>query len=353
MEGKLEREVSLKDIILKVSEWFSYLFSNRALVLACFSVGSIGGGLYAYWEEPTYVAEVSYVLESDTKSTSQYASLAALAGINVTSGGSSLFQGENIKDLMKSRLMIEQTLFTPIGEKTDENLLSLYLKFTGIEDTWAETENILDRSYFSKEKIGKDSLQDAVVARIAKDISQNNLSLDKKESKSSLSTVAVESENELFSKLFAEKLVANVSKFYVETKTNKSKATLALLEHQADSVRRELNNAIGGVASYNQSVPNANPVLQTIKVPSQRRQIDVQSNTAIFNELVKNIEVTRMTLRNETPLFQIVDTPVLPLEMKKLGILTGAILGGLLSMVLIVFVLLVKRLCSEVMAETL
>ncbi len=52
--------------------------------------------------------------------------------------------------------------------------------------------------------------------------------------------------------------------------------------------------------------------------------------TAIHTELVKNLEVARISLRLEAPLIQIIDVPIFPLEKKKVSRLKGLLLGGFL-----------------------
>jgi hypothetical protein len=66
------------------------------------------------------------------------------------------------------------------------------------------------------------------------------------------------SENELFSKHFAEILAKEVSEFYVETKTKKSANNIRILEHQTDSIRRSLNSSMIGAASSADANPNPN-----------------------------------------------------------------------------------------------
>jgi hypothetical protein len=46
--------------------------------------------------------------------------------------------------------------------------------------------------------------------------------------------------NELFSKYFTEALVKEVSDFYIDTKSKKSRENMLILERQTDSIRREL-----------------------------------------------------------------------------------------------------------------
>jgi hypothetical protein len=141
-----------------------------------------------------------------------------------------------------------------------------------------------------------------------------------------------------------------VSDFYVNTKTKKSVQNVAILQRQTDSVRRELNAAITGVASSVDVNPNANPALQILRAPSQKRQVDVQANQAILTQLVANLEISKVSLRKETPLIQVIDRPILPLEKEKLGKLRGMIIGGIIGGFLAIFIIIVKKMFKEVIA---
>ena len=129
----------------------------------------------------------------------------------------------------------------------------------------------------------------------------------------------VETKDELFAKAFCEKLITNAAEFYIRTRTKKSQDNLNVLTKQVDSVRKELNTAIGGVAAATDANPNPNKAFQSLAVASKTRTVDVQANTAILTELVKNQELARMTLRNDKPLIQVLDRPILPLEKNKTG----------------------------------
>jgi hypothetical protein len=141
-----------------------------------------------------------------------------------------------------------------------------------------------------------------------------------------------------------------VSDFYVQTKTERAAKNVAILQHQTDSVRRMLNAAISGVAISADVNPNPNPSLQTLHVPSLRRQVDVQANTAILTELVKNLEIAKMTLLQETPLIQVIDKPILPLEKDRVGKLKGVILGGIIGGFLTIFALFFDKVCKSIMS---
>jgi hypothetical protein len=150
--------------------------------------------------------------------------------------------------------------------------------------------------------------------------------------------------DELFAKYFCEALAKQVSQFYVSTKSQKARMNMAILEKQTDSIRGELNSAIMGVAVANDNTFSLNPALNIRRTPSVRRQVDVQANTAILTELVKQTEVAKVTLRKETPLIQVIDKPILPLPKERFGKAKGIFLGGFLGGFLIILAVILKRI---------
>lgn len=104
----------------------------------------------------------------------------------------------------------------------------------------------------------KDHKYHSLISSFHSSLIDNNLVIDKQVKKSSIISIRVMSENELFSKHFAEILAKEVSEFYVETKTKKSANNIRILEHQTDSIRRSLNSSMIGAASSADANPNPN-----------------------------------------------------------------------------------------------
>jgi uncharacterized protein involved in exopolysaccharide biosynthesis len=79
-------------------------------------------------------------------------------------------------------------------------------------------------------------------------------------------------------------------------------------------------------------------------VPYQKKQIDVQANAAIYAEIVKNLEISKISLRQETPLIQLIDEPILPLEFDKAGKIMSALIGLVSGVFLGLFWIIISRL---------
>jgi hypothetical protein len=151
----------------------------------------------------------------------------------------------------------------------------------------------------------------------------------------------IKDEDELFCKLFIEQLVTSGVQYYVDYRSKKTRENVEILQHQTDSVRSTLT---GNIVSVAQSTDlNVNPIRQIVRTGVQRKQVDVQTNSALYAELVKNLELSKITLRKETPLVVIIDTPVLPLEKDKPSKKITGILFAIAGASLCIAFLIIRR----------
>jgi uncharacterized protein involved in exopolysaccharide biosynthesis len=121
-----------------------------------------------------------------------------------------------------------------------------------------------------------------------------------------------------------------------------------ILQKQVDSVRAVLNSKITGVAKEADNVYNLNPTLNVKSANSKKIQVDVTANTEVLKQLIVQLELSKISLRKETPLIQLIDKPMLPLEKEKLGkiksLILGCILGGFLCFLYLIFGQLFKKI---------
>ncbi len=341
-------EISIKELIMKIKEWWSFLL-KKWIIISCAGVfGAIIGVAYSFLKKPIYKAELSFALEDEKLSGGGLGAAMGLAsqfGLDLGGGGGGAFSGDNLLELMKSRSVVENTLLTTINVNgKNQTLAELYISFKKLRKNWEDKPEFKSVIYPPNSDRSKYTLQqDSILGVFYKSLIERDLEVDKVDKKLSIISVKVTSESELFAKAFTEVLVKNVSDFYINTKIKKSVQNVNILQSQTDSVRRELNAAISGVAASTDNNPNPNPLLQILRVPSQRRSIDVTANSAILNELVKNLELAKISLRKETPLIQIIDKPILPLEKDKVGKIKALVIGGILGAFLMVLYLVLIR----------
>lgn len=348
-----EDEISLKELLQKLQSTYYYLLSQWKTIVMVGCVGALLGLAYSFYKKPVYKAVFSFVLQDEKSSGIGGAlSLASQFGLDLGGvGGGGAFAGDNLLELMRSRSMVEQALLSPVTIKgKTQSLIDYYIQFNKLHKKWSEKPELAQLKFPLNANPDKFTrAQDSIISIFHKNLIKKSLTVTRLDKKLSVIKVEVKSTNEKFAKSFAEALVTQVSKFYIDTRIQKSAKNVAILQHQTDSVRQRLNAAIGGVAQANDANPNLNAVMQVLRVPSQQRQVDVQANTAILTELIKNLELSKLALRRETPLIQVIDKPVLPLEVDKVGKLKGLVLGGVLAVFLITIYLLAKKLIGNIL----
>jgi len=343
-------EISLKELISNTMDWFFYFLSYWKIIMLAGIFGGILGLAYSMSKKPIYKATLSFALEDEKSGGLGGAlGLATSFGIDLGGGGGSVFTGSNLTELFKSRSMVEKTLLSPViinGKII--SLAEMYIQNNEWRQKWKNNDKISNLEFLpnaNRELYTRQ--QDSIMGVLYQNLSKD-LSVAQRDKKISIINIDVSSSNELFSKYFCEALAKEVSDFYVDTKSKKARMNMAILQRQTDSIRRELNGAITGVAVANDNTFNLNPALNVRKAPSVRRQVDVQANTAILTELVKQSELAKVTLRRETPLIQVIDRPILPLEKERLGKLKGIVFGGFLMSFLTVLVLIIKKVFKNI-----
>ncbi|MDB5005923.1 MAG: lipopolysaccharide biosynthesis protein [Mucilaginibacter sp.] len=347
--------LTAKDLFKKVQQYRRHLVSRWKFILLFSIIGIVAGVAYASLKKNNYLAICSFVVDDNDKSSlGQFSGLASMVGLDIGSGSSSsngIFQGDNLIELYKSRLMIKKTLLSKgTFNAKNELLINRYIDFNDLKNKWHNIAGISNID-FNRYDPNFTRLQDSVIKEITKEIQLKNLTVYKKDKKLNIINVSYSSKDENFARQFTNSIVTNVNQFYIKTKTAKSYNNVILLQQQADSVRNLLNLSIRGSASAVDQNPNSNPALQVLKVPSLKKQVDVAANQAIYVEIMKNLELARLSLKKETPLIQVIDEPTLPLDSDKISITKGAIAGCMIAVLLSLLILTYNLIKIKLTAE--
>ena len=348
-------EISLKELVFKIREWYQFLLTKWKFIILVSAIGGAIGLTYAFFQKPIYNADLTFAMEDENSGSSGLSGALGLAssfGIDLGGGAGGAFSGGNLLSLMKSRKIVEKTLLSPVQYKGKIiSFADYYIEFNELREGWEKSPSLKnihfpitsDRSNFTLQ-------QDSILKNIFSTVVAKNLSVGQIDKKISIFKVAVNSIEEGFSKEFCETLAKVTSDYYVEIKSKKSRMNVEILQKQVDSIRTELNSAIIGVAVAYDNVYNLNPAFNVKKTPTTSRQVDVQANTAMLTSLVTNLEISKMALRKETPLIQIIDRPILPLDKEKLNkkksLLLGGFLAGFLTVLYLVFTSLYKKMIA-------
>ncbi len=337
--------ISIKGLFLRIADWIMYLWNHWKLIL----IGTtVIAGLYITYHlvrSAKYTAGTTFVLEVGGAEGGQISSLASAVGLSIGgfSSESELFSGENILELYRSYRMLKKTFLTKRefeGETT--RLITRYAEQQRLLKKWQRKKGLQDFTFevpVAEMRVAHDSL----LMEVVEDFREKNMIAEKVSRRLSILRVSVTSKDQLFAKAFNEEIVLNVNEFYKETKTKKTFSNLKVLQFQADSVRKALDDALLKFGQVTEGIPNPNPVLATNLVNYQKLKIDIETTTAVYEEVLRQLEVAKITHLENIPLIQIVDYPILPLPDDKPSTLKMVVLAFFLGGFLVVAFLIGKR----------
>lgn len=353
--------IYLFEIINLIKINFNYLLKKWLIIVLISGFGASIGLIIAYKSKPKYASSLSFVIEGE--SLGGLSSIASSFGLSGLGGGKGegVFNSDNILDLLISRKLVQKTLLKPTPLNKNKSFADLYIEFK----EWKEDLEKANEKKAKKLKIKKISKiefkpnskvltleQNEILNTIYGTLlTEEELKIEVKNPENSIIYIDINTTDHEFSRYFSIALIDVVSEFYIESKTRKAKLNYQIIKKQTDSVRVELNNSISGVAAARDNTFLLNPAFNVKRVTSTQKEVNVQANTIILGELVKNLELSRINLLNKTPILEIIDTPISPLEKEGFGKVKGILIGGFLSGFLIVGFLLVLKFWKSIMTE--
>ncbi len=302
-----KKTIVLGDVIESVKRFFSYLRSQFVLIALCGLVGLVLPLIYRAFQKPAYAASTTFILEEKSATGGGLAGIASQVGLDLGSlgSGSSLFTGDNILDIIKSRVIIEKVLLTPISGNSGKTLADLYLEFSGMG------EKLPAPVSFASPSVAHKVYQDSVLYVMYDQIAKKNVSVDRLNKKGSIFKIITVSQNQVFSKNFAERLLKETTTYYVNVKTSTAASNVKRLQARGDSLLRVLNTKSYNAASFQILDPNV--AFKSMSVPAEVSSRDKSIVFSIYAEVTKNLEMSRIALVSQTPVIQLLDVPKYPL----------------------------------------
>jgi hypothetical protein len=341
-----EPEFSFRQTI--ASQWKNILYLwNKKFKLIVF--GIIGGSLgiiYAWLKPITYTARLTFVVEeSKGGGGSLLSGLAGQFGFDLggLSGTGGVLAGDNVQQLLRSQKMIKNTLLTHFGNSTTISIADEYARTSKLSESWGKKYNDGKAVRFPLDSAAYTRLQDSLLQVITQRISEKELGVGKPDKKLSFFEATVTMHNEALAQVFTTRLIDQATRFYIDTKTKRQRNNVNRLQARADSIGLILNQRTYSASQANNIMLDVNPAYPTANVGVELKQRDKLVLQTIYAEIVKNLEISRTMLIQETPTFQVVDEPELPLKKNRTGYLISIIYGGLIAGIAGAMYLLLSR----------
>ena len=334
------KEIEIRDIIITLKEIKQELISRSFKIGLFVFLFSLTAVLINFFQDSRYKAELSFVVEDKQKSTplSSVSGLASQFGFDFFSSSNTTFSQANIMELLKSRGVISKTLLRSNNKKLFiQNYISMY----NLDSDWKNNKDLEGITF--KNQI--DIKHDSIITMIWEKIIEDDISVEIKNDETDIIYLSFKSKEEKFAKLFSENLIDEMSSMYIEYQTKQSTNTIDFLQNRADSVFNELEKAeeeFARVKDINQRIIKASGRLKELQL---MRSVEVLST--MYLELVKNIEISKLTLLNQTPIIQVIDRPTLPLEDTKLSTFLVFFISFVLSFLISVFYFVFRKMIVD------
>jgi len=339
METKSD-EFKLVEIIFSLKKVIRRLRAKWLLILLISIVVGISAMAYALLTPVKYSATINFILEEGKSQGSGLAAIAGQIGLDIpgSSSGGELLVGDNIIGLLKSRKFSKETLLTPFNR--EYSLADRYAEIYDLREKWKKEKKI-GRDIFFPVNAERTRLQDSLLQIIQNRI-LNQLTVSRSDKKMTFFSVSISLQDELLTKLFIERLVHRTVEFYIGTKTTRQRMNVERLEKRADSIGNVLNGKTYYAARQRSSILDVNPAYQTALVAAEVSDRNKTAIGIIYAEIMKNLEVHKASLTQETPVIQVIDGAELPLKVVKsrpvlfslIGIFAGVLLASFLIVLL-------------------
>ena len=334
-------DITLKELLRIFSEYKSEIWSRKKLIFIAVLISCVFALLLSKVIDSKYQADITFVVQSpaaESSSLSNIGNIASSFGFNIGSPEGTFSQA-NVMELFKSRRIIESTLLKSADINDKKNILLI--------DYYTNVKNLRNSSEWIDEKIDnldfkiRTNKRDSIISLFWNNIVENNLEVSFNSTDASIITLSFIFQDQYFAKVFVENIIDEMSKFYVGYNTSQSRNTLEFIQNRADSVYLELKFAeeeYAKVQDINQRIVKASGRLKELQLMRT-----VQVLNTMYIELVKNLELSKLTLLKETPIIEVMDGPVFPLEDKKIKPLKLIVLFVFLAIFLaIIYIILIK-----------
>lgn len=290
--GKIITIDYLADIIMS---WYDQILINKYKFLLFFVIGGAVGFSYAHFlKKVQYFSRLTFVIDRPSVRTEEE-HLLHYSGVNTTGNPSSkLLNGDNLRMILQSDVIIKEALLSPVIALKGSNLLSVL---------WKE-------SLISLSETSKDSLTQETIKKLKK----SHLLVSKLEEMGSIYFIEMYHDNQFFCYYFPEKLLESLLKFYETEKSEELERYIITLRRQWVNIKDEIKRA--------QRVWYAKK--------NRSRNLVFFEDQFLLEKLEKNIEEAELKLKmnqeildvavyqqsRKSSFIHLIDKPVFPLECK-------------------------------------
>lgn len=339
--------ISFEQVWIHILKFMKFLRVNILVLVAAGMIGGVLGVAITFYKKPIYYAHLSFLLNDNETPQLNLSALSGLAAISGLGGGSNINE-DKLLFLAKSRFLMVNTLLSSVqlnGKNTVLaegfiDLFNLQRKFE--KDTLLTSFSRFKHTHVDSLTIQESKIVDMIIWEIEE---RQMLSIEGRKKAGIVAqsmgvvTVDFNSTDEPLARLFVDKLYANLSVYYVNKIVQRQQRNYNIIKGRADSLKLVMSNKETYGAEFIDNNLNVSKMVGRVKIERTRRDIEVLN--LMYGEVLKNLEIAKFNLENQTPMLQLIDSPSYPLKQKRLSAfkfgLAGAFLAGILALLFLTF----------------
>jgi hypothetical protein len=332
-------EITLKELIEKVMEFWRELWSKKWWIIALTIPFVVYFGYKAKTTDIKYQASLTYLLNDGGGGGGGISSILGSFGI----GKSGKVNMDRIVELSRSRNIMQKMLFTKVALDTldgkNDFIANHLIELYHLDEQWAKSNpqfegfrfvsNNIDSFELNALKAFKNVYLKVVGGKGMEDPIFNN-GFNEDTGILSMSATTVDDELSIY---ICNIVYEELKNYYVMSSTKGSQNTFNFVQAKTDSIINILKSKQYQLAKFNDSHRGLTD--PNMLVERKILETEISKLTLMYGEATKNFEMADFSLEAGMPDINILDAPIPPLDpigkSLLMALLTGGLLGGLLS----------------------
>ncbi|RFS17245.1 Wzz/FepE/Etk N-terminal domain-containing protein [Emticicia sp. C21] len=316
---------------------FKLFWKEKTIIIIITSIVLLLGTFYAFTVQEQFESEGRILPELQAKATKfgNLAGLADLAGVDLANlDATEAIRPDLYPDVLRSTPFFLALFNEKIITKDNQSVLfekfyhELIEKGDEIEKKYMEKPPVKENGFLLMNQITENRIKD-LKKRIRSDIDK----------KSGIITISVKMPDPVVAANVARFSMAYLTEYVTNYRINKAKKDLHFLEERVNTARGKFYSNQTKKAQYGDQFQLPTIRQQSADLQRERIESEYRLSSNFYNDLLKKLEEAKLKVQQETPVFQILEPPLVPARKseprKALILFASTVFGGLVSLIVI------------------
>jgi hypothetical protein len=336
-QPKADDEITLKDIILKIQQWWAIVWPQRTkIILPALAIGLMAAMYTKFISKPTYTASYQLFFEEDGGSMSSAMRLASSFGLSM--GGSGATSSITVQEYLTSRDNISRAMMAASGQGV---MAERYYAYALYED---REFNEMFYANFGKNQ----RYTDSILSEITLELNEGFIAASLDEEMGTVN-FAINGYDEAFVYDLSKALISNTEDAFLDWKKKKGQSAVEAFQGKVDSLEIALDATLRRLGEYQDQ--NNSLISAVDKMEQMRLTIDMEALKVAYGEYIKGLEMSKADLMNLEPPFKYFDAPTYPLNKDKGSAAKAGVFGSIITGFLLVLFFIGRVEASNIMAD--